>query len=335
MSLERWMSRARRALSGHGSVTSSPIPPYGGRGEYARQDKHPTTRSGRPTRISCAAASICSIPRGLGVFVIPAGFPDRLDQPPAAREGCCCVTTSRSRFACRVRAPPARTCFRVRTMSSTYSSGAPAAASSGRSTPATASSSRATILKSTPRTSSAPRSRRRRARSVTATPSLATSPASPPSPRGRSARAARSPTCRPSRSRRSRPLRATWARTRATPVTTCARRWTSAAASTATSRSSPPRTRGRSACGPSCPRRCRTSSARRPLRPTTATRGAGPSCAPWPSAARSRSACWPPTRRPASSRQPSPRRRTSSRSFAPSRATCSPRPSTSTARGAA
>jgi hypothetical protein len=70
------------------------------------------------------------------------------------------------------------------------------------------------------------------------------------------------------------------------------------------------------------------------LRPTTATRGAGPSCARWPSAARSRSACWPPTRRPASSRRRSPRRRTSSRSFAPSRATCSPRPSTSTARGA-
>jgi hypothetical protein len=145
------------------------------------------------------------------------------------------------------------------------------------------------------------------ARSAAATPSSATSPASPRSPRGRSARAAPSPTSRPSRSR---------------PVTTVTRdlddepgdarvdlrqaldlgrrvdRYLALVAA------EDPRAIG---LWPELSEALRNLKHAPALRPTTATRGAGPSCARWPSAARSRSACCPPTRRPASSPRRSPR----------------------------
>jgi hypothetical protein len=58
MSLERWMSEhAARYQGTLGLVVANP--PYGGAASMPGRTSTPTTRSGRPTRTSCAAASIC------------------------------------------------------------------------------------------------------------------------------------------------------------------------------------------------------------------------------------------------------------------------------------
>jgi hypothetical protein len=86
MSLERWMSEHAARYQGRINLVVS-NPPYGGRGEYARQDKHPDYQERAAYAYFMRRCLDLLIPRGLGVFVIPAGFPDRLDQPQAARAG--------------------------------------------------------------------------------------------------------------------------------------------------------------------------------------------------------------------------------------------------------
>jgi hypothetical protein len=73
MSLERWMSEhAARYQGTLGFVVANP--PYGGRGEYARQDKHPDYQERAAYAYFMRRCLDLLIPRGLGVFVIPAGF---------------------------------------------------------------------------------------------------------------------------------------------------------------------------------------------------------------------------------------------------------------------
>jgi hypothetical protein len=73
MSLERWMSEHAARYQGRMSVVVS-NPPYGGRGEYARQDKHPDYQERAAYAYFMRRCLDLLIPRGLGVFVIPAGF---------------------------------------------------------------------------------------------------------------------------------------------------------------------------------------------------------------------------------------------------------------------
>jgi superfamily II DNA/RNA helicase len=73
MSLERWMSEhAARYQGTLGYVVANP--PYGGRGEYARQDKHPDYQERAAYAYFMRRCLDLLVPRGLGVFVIPAGF---------------------------------------------------------------------------------------------------------------------------------------------------------------------------------------------------------------------------------------------------------------------
>jgi hypothetical protein len=73
MSLERWMSEHAARYQGRMSVVVS-NPPYGGRGEYARQDKHPDYQERAAYAYFMRRCLDLLIPRGLGVFIIPAGF---------------------------------------------------------------------------------------------------------------------------------------------------------------------------------------------------------------------------------------------------------------------
>ena len=73
MSLERWMSEhAARYQGTLGYVVANP--PYGDRGEYARQDKHPDYQERAAYAYFMRRCLDLLVPRGLGVFVIPAGF---------------------------------------------------------------------------------------------------------------------------------------------------------------------------------------------------------------------------------------------------------------------
>jgi hypothetical protein len=83
MSLEQWMSEhAARYQGTLGLIVANP--PYGERGEYARQDKHPDYQE-RAYAYFMRRCLDLLCPRGLGVFVIPAGFLTGSHQPQAAR----------------------------------------------------------------------------------------------------------------------------------------------------------------------------------------------------------------------------------------------------------
>jgi hypothetical protein len=73
MSLERWMSEHAARYQGRISCVVS-NPPYGGRGEYALQDKHPDYQERAAYAYFMRRCLDLLVPRGLGVFVIPAGF---------------------------------------------------------------------------------------------------------------------------------------------------------------------------------------------------------------------------------------------------------------------
>jgi hypothetical protein len=73
MSLERWMSEHAARYQGTISLVVA-NPPYGGRGEYARQDKHPDYQERAAYAYFMRRCLDLLVPRGLGIFVIPAGF---------------------------------------------------------------------------------------------------------------------------------------------------------------------------------------------------------------------------------------------------------------------
>ena len=73
MSLERWMSEHAARYQGRISLVVS-NPPYGGRGEYALQDKHADYQERAAYAYFMRRCLDLLVPRGLGVFVIPAGF---------------------------------------------------------------------------------------------------------------------------------------------------------------------------------------------------------------------------------------------------------------------
>ena len=73
MSLERWMSEhAPRYQGTLGLVLANP--PYGERGEFGLQDKHPDYQERTAYAYFMRRCLDLLVPRGLGVFVIPAGF---------------------------------------------------------------------------------------------------------------------------------------------------------------------------------------------------------------------------------------------------------------------
>ncbi|MBK7828635.1 Eco57I restriction-modification methylase domain-containing protein [Nannocystis sp.] len=73
MSLERWMSEhAARYQGTLGLVVANP--PYGQRGEFALQDKHPDYQDRASYAYFMRRCLDLLVPRGLGVFVVPAGF---------------------------------------------------------------------------------------------------------------------------------------------------------------------------------------------------------------------------------------------------------------------
>jgi hypothetical protein len=222
MSLERWMSEHAARYQGRISFVVS-NPPYGGRGEYARQDKHPDYQERAAYAYFMRRCLDLLIPRGLGVFVIPAGF----------------LTGStnrklRERVLLRHHLEVA---FRLPSESTTGKDLFPGAhnvvdvlvwrARGGelrQVDPGDGFILEGDYFKEHPAhilgTEVEEEAGKKRHRYAV----VGDFTGFPAFTRGRSARAARSPTCRPSRSRRSRPSRATWARTRATPATTCARR---------------------------------------------------------------------------------------------------------------
>ncbi|MBA3550314.1 MAG: hypothetical protein H0T76_27885, partial [Nannocystis sp.] len=73
MSLEQWMSEhAARYQGTLGLVLANP--PYGQRGEFALQDKHPDYQERASYAYFMRRSLDLLVPRGLGVFVIPSGF---------------------------------------------------------------------------------------------------------------------------------------------------------------------------------------------------------------------------------------------------------------------
>jgi hypothetical protein len=73
MSLEQWMSEhAPRYQGTLGLILANP--PYGQRGEFALQDKHPDYQERASYAYFMRRCLDLLVPRGLGVFVIPSGF---------------------------------------------------------------------------------------------------------------------------------------------------------------------------------------------------------------------------------------------------------------------
>ena len=73
MSLEQWMSEHAARYQGTLSLALA-NPPYGQRGEFALQDKHPDYQEKASYAYFMRRCLDLLVPRGLGVFVIPSGF---------------------------------------------------------------------------------------------------------------------------------------------------------------------------------------------------------------------------------------------------------------------
>ena len=73
MSLEQWMSEHAARYQGIFNLAVA-NPPYGDRGEFALKDKHPDYQETKAYAYFLRRVMDLLVPRGLGIFVIPAGF---------------------------------------------------------------------------------------------------------------------------------------------------------------------------------------------------------------------------------------------------------------------